>query len=201
MAKSPMPHLTTRRPRRWRGRFLLICLVVAVATALAWSPLTLVEAQGRVLIRMATLVPDGSTWHLILKETAEKWKEVSGGRVQVRLYPGGVAGDDTDVVRKMRLGTLSAGLLSAAGVGEIDRSVYALGIPLMYDSYEEVYWVQEKMKADLEAGLEKKGFIVLNWMDGGWVHFFTKTPVAVPADLQKLKLFTWRGKTYSTQAK
>ena len=188
-----MPHLTTERPRRRRVRVLLIALVVAVALAVAWSPTPPVEAQGRVLIRMATLVPDGSTWHLILKQTAEKWKELSGGRVRVRLYPGGVAGDDPDVVRKMRLGTLSAGVLSAVGVGEIDRSVYALGIPLMYESYEEVYWVQEKMKADLEAGLEKKGFIVLNWMDGGWVHFFTKKPVAVPADLQKLKLFTWAG--------
>jgi TRAP-type C4-dicarboxylate transport system substrate-binding protein len=188
-----MPHLTTERPRRRRVRVLLIALVVAVALALAWSPTPPVEAQGRVLIRMATLVPDGSSWYLILKETAEKWKELSGGRVRVRLYPGGVAGDDPDVVRKMRLGTLSAGVLSAVGVGEIDRSVYALGIPLMYESYEEVYWVQEKMKADLEAGLEKKGFIVLNWMDGGWVHFFTKKPVAVPADLQKLKLFTWAG--------
>ena len=188
-----MPHLTTQRPRRPRVRFLLIALVAALATALAWPTPTPVEAQGRVIIRMATLVPDGSSWHLILKETAEKWKELSGGRVRVRLYPGGVAGDDPDVVRKMRLGTLSAALLSAVGVGEIDRSVYALGIPLMYDSYDEVYWVHEKMKADLEAGLEKKGFIVLNWMDGGWVHFFTKKPVAVPADLQKLKLFTWAG--------
>ena len=188
-----MPHLATQGPRRRRGRFLLITLVVAAAAALAWSPTPIVEAQRSVLIRMATLVPDGSSWHLILKETAEKWKEVSGGRVRVRLYPGGVAGDDPDVVRKMRLGTLSAGVLSAVGVGEIDRSVYSLGVPLMYDSYEEVYWVQEQMKADLEAGLEKKGFIVLNWMDGGWVHFFTKKPVAVPADLQKLKLFTWAG--------
>jgi TRAP-type C4-dicarboxylate transport system substrate-binding protein len=164
---------------------------VAVTLALPAAPP--VEAQGRTLIRMATLVPDGSSWHLILKETVEKWKEVSGGRVRVRLYPGGVAGDDPDVVRKMRLGTLSAGVLSAVGVGEIDKSVYALGVPLMYDSYEEVDWVHEKMRAKLEAGLEKKGFVVLNWVDGGWVHFFTKKPVAVPDDLKKLKLFTWAG--------
>lgn len=184
---------TTSWPRRRRVRGLLVALVATLALALAWPDAAPVEAQGRVLIRMATLVPDGSSWHLILKETAEKWKEVSDGRVRVRLYPGGVAGDDPDVVRKMRLGTLSAGVLSAVGVGEIDRSVYALGIPLMYDSYDEVYWVHEKMKADIEARLEQKGFVVLNWMDGGWVHFFTKKPVAVPSDLQKLKLFTWAG--------
>ena len=187
-----MPHAATE-PGRRRVRFLLSALVVIVAVALALPASPPAEAQGRVLIRMATLVPDGSSWHLILKETAEKWKELSGGRVRVRLFPGGVAGDDPDVVRKMRLGTLSAGLLSAAGVGEIDKSVYALGVPLMYESYEEVYWVHEKMRARLEANLEKKGFVVLNWMDGGWVHFFTKKPVAVPDDLRKLKLFTWAG--------
>ena len=58
----------------------------------------------------------------------------------MRLFAGGVAGDDPDVVRKMRLGTLNAGVLTSVGVAEIDKSVYALGVPLMYDSYEEVYW-------------------------------------------------------------
>ena len=142
---------------------------------------------------MATLVPDGSTWHLILKEMAEKWKTLSGGRVVVRLYPGGVAGDDPDVVRKMRLGTLNAGVLTSVGVAEIDRSVYALGIPLMYDSYDEVYYVLEKMRPKLEASLEAKGFVVLNWVDGGWMRFFAQKPVATPDDLRALKLFSWAG--------
>ena len=63
-----------------------------------------VTAQAPLVIRMATFVPDGSSWHQILKETADKWKTASGGRVSVRLFPGGVAGDDQDVVRKMRAG-------------------------------------------------------------------------------------------------
>jgi TRAP-type transport system periplasmic protein len=151
------------------------------------------SAQAPIIVRMATLVPDGSSWHQILKETAEKWKTTSGGRVTVRLFPGGVAGDDPDVVRKMRLGSLNAGLLTAVGVGEIDKACYALGIPLAYDSYEEVYFVLEKMRPKLEAALDAKGFVVLNWADGGWVHFFTQKPVAVPDDLRPLKLFSWAG--------
>jgi TRAP-type C4-dicarboxylate transport system substrate-binding protein len=63
----------------------------------------------------------------------------------------------------------------------------------MFDSYEEVYWVHEKMRAKLEASLEQKGFVVLNWADGGWVRFFTQKPVAVPDDLRALKLFSWAG--------
>jgi TRAP-type C4-dicarboxylate transport system substrate-binding protein len=178
-------------PRRAR-RLLLLALAAAAVFAAAWlAPPS--EAQAPVIVRMATLVPDGSSWHLILKETADKWKQLSGGRVTVRLFPGGVAGDDPDVVRKMRLGTLNGGVLTSVGIAELDKSVYAMGIPLMYDSYDEVYWVHEKMRPKLEASLEAKGYVVLTWADAGWVHFFTKKPVAVPDDLRKLKLFSWAG--------
>jgi TRAP-type transport system periplasmic protein len=157
-----------------------------------------VSAQP-VLVKMATLVPDGSSWHQILKETAEKWRTLSGGKVNVRLFAGGVAGDDPDVIRKMRLETLQAGVLTSVGVAEIDKSVYALGVPMMYDSYEEVYYVLEKMRPRLEANLEAKGFVVLNWADGGWVHFFAQRPAAVPDDLKKLKLFVWAGDATSVE--
>ena len=178
---------------RFRFRRALLGLgLILVALVAGWlaSP---ASAQAPLIVRMATLVPDGSSWHQILKETAEKWKTVSGGRVSVRLFPGGVAGDDPDVVRKMRLGTLNAAVLTSVGVAEIDRSVYALGVPLMYDSYDEVYYVLEKMRPRLEASLEAKGFVVLNWVDGGWVRFFAQQPVAVPDDLKAMKLFSWAG--------
>ncbi|HVT61330.1 MAG TPA: TRAP transporter substrate-binding protein DctP [Thermoanaerobaculia bacterium] len=150
-------------------------------------------AAEQVVVKMATLVPEGSSWHLILQQTAEKWKTISGGRVIVRLYPGGVAGDDADVVRKMRLGTLNAALLTAIGVGDIDSAVFALGVPMMYSSYDEVDHVLDKMRPTLEAKLEAKGFIALNWVDGGWTHFFAQKPVAVPDDLKALKLYISAG--------
>ncbi len=141
-----------------------------------------------VVVKMATLAPKGSSWHLILQEMGEKWKAVSGGRVTVTLYPGGVAGDDEDVVRKMRLGTLNAGLFTSIGLGDIDRTVLALQIPMLFESYDELDYVREKMSPDLEKIFEQKGFVVLNWTDAGWVHFFTKTPVHTPDDLKALKL-------------
>jgi TRAP-type C4-dicarboxylate transport system substrate-binding protein len=124
-----------RLPSQSTRAILLLC---ALAVCAGWLGSLPAEAQAPLIIRMATLVPDGSSWYQILKETGERWKQASGGRVTVRLFPGGVAGDDPDVVRKMRLGTLNAGVLTSVGVAEIDKSVYAMGIPLMYDSYEEV---------------------------------------------------------------
>src|SRR5258708_36563648 len=134
-----------------------VALVAVAAVIVSGGP---VGAQP-VLVKMATLVPDGSSWQLILKETGDKWRTLSNGSVTVRLYAGGVAGDDPDVVRKMRLGTLNAGVLTSVGVAEIDKSVYALGVPMMYDSYEEGYYALDKMRPRLESSLEAKGFVAL----------------------------------------
>jgi TRAP-type C4-dicarboxylate transport system substrate-binding protein len=164
--------------------------VLIALAAVAWLVLPL-GAQAPVLVKMATLVPTGSSWELILKEMAVKWTKASGGRVKMNLYAGGVKGDDPEVVRQMRLGTVDAALLTAVGVAAIDKSVYALGVPMMYDSYEELYYVLDRLRPRLESQLDAKGFVVLNWADGGWVHFFSKSPVATPDDLRREKLFQW----------
>jgi TRAP-type transport system periplasmic protein len=171
--------------------------IAAVGAFVAGSLASPITAQAPLVIRMATFVPDGSSWYRILKETADKWKTASGGRVSVRLFPGGVAGDDLDVVGKLRLGKLEAAVLTSVGIAEIDGSVHALSVPLLYDSYDEAYYVLEKMRPRLEAGLEAKGFVVLNWADGGWVRFFAQQPVVVPDDLKATRLFSLAGDAQS----
>lgn len=154
---------------------------------------TVSHAAEQVTIKMATLAPQGSEWHQVLQEMGASWEKASRGQVAFRLYPGGVAGDDADVVRKMRLGTLNAGLLSGTGLFEIERSVLAIQIPLAYANYDELDCVLEQMGPQLEKQLEAKGFVLLGWSDAGWAHFFTKEPVRTPDDMKKLKMFVWAG--------
>jgi len=151
------------------------------------------QAADEVIIKMATIAPSGSEWHQVLQEMGVEWQNASRGLVKFRLYPGGVAGDDSDVVRKMRLGTLNASLLSTSGLTDIDRSVHALQIPLAYANYRELDCTIEQLGPRIEKQLEAKGFILLGWSDAGWAHFFTKTPVKTPDDMKKLKMFVWAG--------
>jgi TRAP-type C4-dicarboxylate transport system substrate-binding protein len=173
-----------RRLMRW-GVACVLCTVVWLAP----SPASAQETT----IKMATLVPTNSSWFLVLKEVADKWNKLSNGRVRVILYGGGTKGDDPEVVQAMRLGELQGAVLSSVGVAEIEKSVYAMSIPMAYDSYEEVYAVLDRMRPRLEAAMEANGFVVLNWADAGWIRFFTTKPVATPDDLRKLKLFQWNG--------
>jgi TRAP-type C4-dicarboxylate transport system substrate-binding protein len=179
-----------------RRHITLFTLVLTLLTGFARPA----PGQATVTVKMATLVPENSSWFLVLKEVANDWGRISNGKVRVLLYPGGRQGDDPDVVRKMNLGTLNAGVLTSAGLAEIERGVYALSIPMAFADYEEVYAVLEKMRPKLEAQFEAKGFIVLNWADGGWNHFFTKSAAATPEAMKKLKLFSWAGDVKTTEA-
>jgi TRAP-type transport system periplasmic protein len=172
--------------------------VTAAVAALMLSGSAAARAQG-VVVKLATLVPDGSTWHGILKEMAEEWKTASGGAVSLRIYAGGVAGDDADVVRKIRLGTLSAGLLSSAGLAEVDRSVYAMQIPMAFADYAEYDAVLAKIGPTIAQAFDAKGFVLLDWADGGWVKFFTRSAVTSPEDLKRMKLFAWAGDTEAVE--
>lgn len=143
-----------------------------------------------VVIKMGTLVPDGSAWHVILKQMGEKWK---ANGVELRLYPGGILGDEKDVIRKMRIGQVQGGVMTVVGLAEIDKSVMALAMPMMYESDDELDYVREKMMSHFAQRFAKKGFVILNWGDAGWVTFFGKKAIRTPEELKSHKFFIWAG--------
>jgi len=170
-----------------RKAVLLLALLGAVFASPAQAAPT--------VVKMATLAPEGSSWYRVLQEMGEDWKKASGGAVTLRIYPGGVAGDEDAMIRKMRVGQIQAAAITGIGLAYLDRSFYALHIPMMYASDEEFDYVRDKYAPVLEKHLEEKGFVVLNWGDAGWVHFFSKSPVVTPAEAKALKLFMWSGDT------
>ena len=154
---------------------------------------------GPMIIKMATIAPEGSSWHRVLLDMGEEWKKVSGGKVALRIYPGGVVGDEEAMLRKMRVGQLQAAAISGLGLTFLDRSFYALHVPMMFSSEEEFDYARSKLSPKLEKILEEKGFIVLNWGDAGWVRFFAKDPFTHPSEMKPMKLYLGAGDAMLTQ--
>ena len=154
---------------------------------------TAFAAAQTTIIRLGTLVPKDSRWYEILVKMSDDWKKASGGKIELHIYPGGEQGDEPEMVQKVRIKKLQAVALSGAGLSGIDAAVSALQIPMMLNSYEELDYVRDHISARLEKGLADRGFIVLNWGDAGWVHFFTKTPASRPDDIRKMKLCVLQG--------
>jgi TRAP-type C4-dicarboxylate transport system substrate-binding protein len=144
-------------------------------------------------IKMATLAPKDSPWCDVLVRMGERWKTISNGNVKLTLYAGGVMGDEPDTVNKLRIKLIQAVALTGAGMGEIEKGVAALQIPLMFNSYDELDYVRDRLAPQLEKRIEANGFVVLNWGDAGWVYFFSDKPMTRLDDMRKLKMFTWAG--------
>jgi TRAP-type transport system periplasmic protein len=164
---------------------ILLTAALVLSCCPAWAQ--------QVIINVGTAAPEGSPWHQILQKTREDWAKLSGGKYTLRIYPSGTLGDESAMILKVRIGQLQAVALSAAGLVQIEPAVACLQIPMLIDSYEEFDYVRERLAPKLEAMLEKRGFIVLQWSDVGWVHFFAKTPVRTPNDIRKIKLYTSSG--------
>ncbi len=176
-----MLHFSLRR--RTSRRSLPVWLIVLALL------LSTASADARTVVKMATLAPDGSVWDKIFKEMGAEWQEATNGEVSLRVYAGGVAGNEPDVVRKMRIGQLHAAVLTVSGMTVIDPGFEVFSIPMFFESYEELFHVQRKMRPIFEERLAEQGYVMLNWGLGGWIHFFSKQPIRLVNDLRSQKLY------------
>src|ERR1017187_7464 len=119
-----------------------------------------VPALAQTKIRLATLLPRGSSHFQVLEAMGQQWRSASGGSISLTIYPDGTMGDESDSVRRMRVGQIQAATLSVDGLSEIDPSVGALEkIPMVYRSLDEVEYVRAQMEPELERRFEAKGFV------------------------------------------
>ena len=167
-------------------------LVVYILALLLAGPIPL--AAKPILVKLGTIAPEGSAWHDALLEIRQKWRQSSEGNVELRIYPGGVLGGETEMVRKVQRGGLDAVTLSASGLTFIDKNLDCLALPLLMESYEQLDFVRGGVTPKLEALLERRKFKLLNWAEAGWLYFFSKSPIRTPDDLRRRRLWTATGR-------
>ena len=147
-------------------------------------------ASGPAKVRLATLVPVGTSGDRALREMGEKWRRAPGGGVQVTVYNGAGMGGEPDIIRRMRIGQIQAAALTAGGVARIDPGVSAVqNMPLIFRSLEELVFVRNRLFPLFQKQLLEKGFFLLFLSDAGWVRFFSKTPARLPEDFKSMKMF------------
>ena len=147
----------------------------------------------KIVVKLATLAPEGTEWHGMLIEMGQEWKKATDGLVHLRIYPGGVIGDERDMVRKMRIGQIHSAGITTEGLSEIVPEFAAFYIPLAFKNEEDIQLVLDNLYGELDKKLEKKGFKLLYLADLGWAYWFSNSKVTSPTDLKDKKIFTWAG--------
>ncbi len=147
--------------------------------------------RAQTVLKLATLAPEGSSWMNLFHEWGRNIESKTAGKLKVKFYAGGVAGDERDVVRKMRLGQLNGAAVTAIGLGLIQSEVRVLELPMMIKNYAELDHVRNAMDADFRKKFDEKGYVLLGWGDVGPVHIYSNMPIKSKADLAQTKLWAW----------
>ena len=145
---------------------------------------------GAVTIKLATESPAGTVWMTLLREAGAAIEQETAGRVELKIYPGGVMGDDATVMRKMRIGQLQAAILTTGTFGRIFPDVQIYNLPMQFANLEEVDYARERLDGMLRQGLEDKGFICPGFAEVGMAYAMSRRPVHSVSDASGIRLWT-----------
>ena len=165
--------------------------------ALAFALLLSAMGARAADIKIASVAPDGSHWMQQMRGGADEIKMRTGGRVMLKFYPGGVMGNDAQVLRKIRIGQLQGGAFTAGGLAERYNALNLYGIPLLFRSLDEVDAVRAKLDPKLVAGLEQAGFVSLGFSEGGFANLLSNEPIHTVEQMKRKKVWVPEGDAIS----
>lgn len=172
------------------GRAVITSVVFGILILLLVIP-SAESAEEGLTIKMATLAPEGSSWiktfNIINAEVIEKTK----GAVRFKIYPGGVLGDEKDMMRKMQIGQIHGAALTTGGLSALFKEIDVVHIPFFFQNYGEVDFVLKKMGPFFKKGLEDNGYILLGWAEAGFINLMSTTPISSVGDIKKAKVWIW----------
>ncbi|MGD8862214.1 MAG: TRAP transporter substrate-binding protein DctP [Myxococcales bacterium] len=171
-------------------RFTVIASIAIAALCVPGAPRRAKAGLERE-IRVATLAPRNSTFMREFQRLDRRLRKETGGGVGFRLYASGVAGDEKDVIRKMRAGQLDAAMVTSDGLGLVLPEVSVLRAPGVITSYEQLGAVQKVMLPEFDREFESKGFKLIAWGEAGEYRYFSRRPVQEPADIRTMRPWLW----------
>jgi len=172
---------------------LIPLLCVTVLVCLPAASLGAKKPKPDFQIKFATLAPEGSTWMKTMHAIDDEVRQRTENRLGFKFYPGGVQGDEKDVLRKIRNGQLHGGGFSGFGIGSIVSEARVQELPFMFESLAELDYVRENIDDRLFAMFEENGYLNLGWADVGFIYIFAKNPIRTTEDLTAAKMWIWAG--------
>ena len=147
-----------------------------------------------VTLKVGVLAPDSTNWAKGLKKMVKDIEAGTSGRVKFKVYFGGAQGDEPDVLRKIRIGQLQAGMFTGKTLGDINGDVRVLELPFtFYDDEALASKAIQALAPSFEEKFKAAGFINLGFFEIGKVYFVSQKKTPSLESLKGLKIWSWEG--------
>lgn len=158
-----------------------------------WMLVLAAVAAPAAQLRIATVAPEGTPWLREMRAAGAAIKEGTGGRVELRFFPGGVMGNSTTVLRKIKVGQLHGGAFTGGELAEVHQDAVLYGLPFLFQNREEANAVRAKVDPMLRERFESAGFIAPGITGGGFAYLFGTRPIATMDQLKTTKVWVPQG--------
>lgn len=149
--------------------------------------------KSKYTLKYATMAPQGSLWYKYAELMRQEIVKESGGRIKIKAYYGGIAGDEKTMAKKLKAGLLDIAAFSGMGLGEIASSVRILELPLFFDNYGQVDKVVNGLYPYFYKDFAKEGVIPAAWGEGGFVYLMTKPRLNQFSEMKGVKIWAPSG--------
>jgi TRAP-type C4-dicarboxylate transport system substrate-binding protein len=164
---------------------------IFLSIILFWTAMTQPAHAQKVILKLGTLAPEGTAWVKALRDISGELEQKTNKQVSLRLFPGGILGDEEDMLRKVKVGQIQGALLTGGGLGLIFKDIIILAIPFLFQNYSEVDAVLTQWNAYFQNGFQENGFKTLGWTEQGFIYVLSKKAIKNAADLRKGKVWIW----------
>ncbi|MBI5845817.1 MAG: TRAP transporter substrate-binding protein DctP [Deltaproteobacteria bacterium] len=174
--------------KRSIASILMLLLVFAASAAFGKEP-------PKYNWKTATLAPDGIGWSKHMKELVfPEMEKTTKGDLKVKIYWGGVMGDEEQYLQKMKIGQLQGAGLSAQGTVMACPDMAALELPFLFRNYLETDYVRVKMARSFDKLMARNGYFLIGWIDQDFDQIYSShRPLNTVESFRGTKFVTWYG--------
>jgi TRAP-type C4-dicarboxylate transport system substrate-binding protein len=181
-------------------RIRSIAAALAGLVALVSGVMAHADESGAIVLRFASVAPNGSPWAREFQAFTRGVEQGTAGRVHIKWYFNGVAGDEIEELDRMRHGQLDG---AASGQMACERLAPTLNIgrlPGVFQSRDEAAVVINRLVPTISTELHHSGFELLSIAGLGPSVFLTRRPVKTLEELRQTRLWRWDADDVGTAA-
>lgn len=179
--------------KKFLAAFLAVSLMVAGLSGCgAKSAKNSAEAtaENPLVLTLAHSLSETHTVHIAMKEFADKVEERTNGRIQVKIFPNGQLGSETEMLEQLMAGVISMTKVASPGLATYNEAYHAFGLPYIFDDTQDFYHIMDSPQLqDFFLSTGGDGFVTLTYYTSGARSFYTvNKPIRKPEDLKGLKI-------------
>ncbi|MBU2489346.1 MAG: TRAP transporter substrate-binding protein DctP [Proteobacteria bacterium] len=153
------------------------------------------SGEGSIRWKMATLAPRNLGWAQQVRAIILPWtKRNTDDNLRWKIYWGGIMGNDEDYLRKIHIGQLQGAGVSGHGANLACPEFSVLGLPFLFDDWEEVDYIRAEMFPTFDYYYEQYGYKLLLWIDQDFDQIYSaKWRFDNLEDFRKSRFQGWYG--------